>query len=333
MTQRRRKRRRNRVLRWMKNTVIYLAARPAMAFAAVIPLSVGLRLGAFLGRLAFAALRSERRKMLRHLRIAFPEKEESWRVGTAGRMCANLGRSAAEFLHFEEILDGAEGEGKYSGYVIMQGEEHLEAALARGRGGLVVTGHCGNWELMAAFAVRKGFALNPVTRRLYDARLDRVLNARRVRFGYHPIPRDDRNAAVRIARALRRNELVGLLMDQDTKVPSVFVPFFGRLANTPSGPAYLAYRMGMDCLTAFIHRRSEGGHLLEVGPPVPRPQTGNREADVAAYTALLTRRIEEHVRRHPDEWVWMHRRWRRRPPGEPPDDARESPVVLAEANV
>lgn len=302
-----------------------------MVLAGLIPLSLGLRLGAFFGRLGFAVLRSERRKMLRHLRIAFPENEESWRVGAARRMCANLGRSAAEFFHFDEILDCADGKGKYAGYVIMKGEEHLQAALATGRGGLVVTGHCGNWELMAAFAARKGYALNPVTRTLYDLRLDRVLNARRERFGYHPIPREKRNAAVRIARVLQRNEFVGLLMDQDTKVPSVFVPFFGRAANTPSGPAYLAHRMKTDCLTAFIHRRPEGGHLLELGPPVPRPQTGNREADIAEYTAMLTRRIEEYVRRHPDEWVWMHRRWRRRPEGEPPENAPEASRVLARA--
>jgi len=302
-----------------------------MVFAGLIPLSLGLRLGAFFGRLGFAVLRSERRKILRHLRIAFPEKEESWRVGTARRMCANLGRSAAEFFHFEEILDCADGEGKYAGYVIMKGEEHLQAASASGRGGLVVTGHCGNWELMAAFAVRKGYALNPVTRTLYDLRLDRVLSARRERFGYHPIPREERNAAVRIARVLQKNEFVGLLMDQDTKVPSVFVPFFGRAANTPSGPASLAYRMKTDCITAFIHRRPEGGHLLEVGPPAPRPQTGNRKADIVAYTATLTRRIEEYVRRHPDEWVWMHRRWRRRPPDEPPANVPEASRVLARA--
>ena len=319
MARRHGKRRRNRTLRRLKNWLVYVAARPVMLFAWLVPLRAGLWLGAFCGRRALTFLGAERRKIFAHLRLAFPEKDEAWRVETARRMCANLGRSFFEVLHFSAILAGMNGKGKYADYVVMEGEEHLAAALAQGRGGLVVTGHCGNWELMAASTVRKGYPVNPVVRALYDARFDRLLTAHRERFGYHPIPREGKDAAMQVVRALRRNELVGLLMDQDTKVPSVFVPFFGRLAHTPSGPATLAYRMGMDCIPAFIHRRREGGHVVEVGAPVLRPQTGDREADMVEYTAMLTRTVEEYVRTHPDEWVWMHRRWKRRPAGERDD--------------
>ena len=292
---------------------MYLAVRPALLFASLIPLGPGLRLGAWLGRAAFMVLRAERRKMLAHLRVAFSDQDESWRVDVARRMCANLGRSFFEVFHFEEILAGIDGKGKLAGYVVMEGEEYLANALAEGRGGLVVAGHCGTWELMGASAVRMGYPLKPVVRALFDARFDRLVTAHRVRFGYHPVRREGKGAAMEIVRVLRANEFVGLLMDQDAKVPSVFVPFFGRLANTPSGPATLAYRMKMDCISAFIHRRPEGGHVVVVGAPIRRPETGDREADVLKYTAMLTQRIEEHVRQHPDEWVWMHRRWKRRP--------------------
>ena len=216
------------------------------------------------------------------------------------------------------------GKGRYAGYLQMEGEQYLIDQLAGGRGGIFVTGHCGNWELMAAYAARK-YPLSVVVRPLYDPRIDRLLNAHRERFGYHPIPRDRPMAVRDMLRVFRRNELLGILIDQDTKVRGVFVPFFGHLAHTPSGLAAIAYQVAMDANVAFMHRRAEGGHTLVISKPIPRPQTGDRDADILNYTAILTRELEDYIRQYPDEWVWMHRRWKKRPEGEPPE---KNPVPL-----
>ena len=313
------RRRRNRTLRKVRNTLVFWLARVVLPFFAAIPLRWGLCICAVGARVAFAVLRLERKKTLTHLRVAFPDKSDAWRVDIGRRVFVNLASMFVEVLHFSEILDGLDGEGEYAEYVKVEGEEHLKEQMAGGRGALMITGHCGSWELMAAVVSRLGYPVSVLARRLYDPRFDKMVNDHRRRFGYHPIMREGYTAAAAVIRVLRKNEVVGVLMDQDTKVRSVFVPFFGHMARTPSGPAYLAYHANMNALAVFIHRRPEGGHTLVIGPPVPRPQTGDPEADIVEYTTTLTQVIEDYIRRHPDEWVWMHRRWKRRPEGEPPE--------------
>jgi len=313
------RRRKSRTLKKIRNNIIFWLAGLVRAAAARVPLAWGLPLGAWMGRAAFAVWRPDRNKALTHLRVAFPEKSEAWRIEVGRQAFMNLGRAFFELFHFEEILDGVDGKGRYQGYLRIKGEEHMARQIAGGRGGLIVTGHCGNWELMAAYTAKLGYPVSAAVRELYDPRFDKLLNDHRERFGYHPIMRDTAAAGREILRALRKNRFVALLMDQDAKVRSLFVPFFGHPARTPSGPATLAYHLGMDALTAFIHRRPDGGHMLVIGPPVPRPQTGDREADILEYTAILTKCVEDNIRRHPDEWVWMHRRWKKRPAGEPPE--------------
>jgi len=318
-------RKRFRPLKRIKNHLIYFLARAVIAVARHIPLRVGLRIGAFLGRTIFLLDRPDRRKILTHLRVAFPEKTEAWRREIGRRTCMNLGRTAFEMFHFDDILPtGTSADDR--DYLRIVGLEHLEAQRRGGRGGLIVSAHCGNWELMPPSAARFGFKVVNVVRNLYDPRLDALLNAHRTRYGYPPIMRKGFDSAREIFRALRRNELVGILIDQDTKVKSVFVPFFGHSARTPVGAALIAYQAKLDALTSFIHRRPEGGHTMIISPPIKRPETCDRDADVREYTAMLTKAIEDNIRAHPDEWVWMHRRWKRRPEGEAPED---NPVAKA----
>ena len=318
-------RKRFRPLKRIKNHLIFLLALSFIAVARRIPLRSGLKIGAFLGRVIFFLDRPDRRKILTHLRVAFPEKTEAWRMEIGRRTCMNLGRMAIELFHFDELLPtGAAGDER--NYVRIVGLEHLEAQRRAGRGGLIVSAHCGNWELMPPSAARFGFRVANVVRNLYDPRLDALLNAHRIRYDYRPIVRSGFESAREIFRALRRNELVGILIDQDTKVRSVFVPFFGRPARTPVGAALIAYQAKLDALTSFIHRRPEGGHTMVISPPLKRPETGDREADLRGYTAMLTKAIEDNIRAHPDEWVWMHRRWKRRPEDEAAED---NPVAKA----
>ncbi|MCZ7582179.1 MAG: hypothetical protein M5R36_01950 [Deltaproteobacteria bacterium] len=243
----------------LKNDLIFLAAKGLFFLAAKIPLSVGLRLGSAIGRAAFFVLRPDRTKVLRHLKIAFPDSDLAWRKQTGADSFRYLGRSFFELFHFDEILTN---EGAYHNYVVMEGEENLKKAAVSGGGGLVVTGHIGNWELMAAWAGHRGYILHPVIRKLYDERIDHLLNDHRRRYKYPPIARGGGPEGFEeIVSVLQRGEFLGILMDQDTKVRGTFAPFLGPLAHTPTGPAYLAYALDTDAMVAYTHRRRDGGTL------------------------------------------------------------------------
>ncbi len=135
----------------------------------------------------------------------------------------------------------------------------------------------------------------------------------RCRFGTEVISRGPA-AGRHLARALKNHRVVGLLIDQDIRrVPGVFVPFFGRPAWTPSGAATLAIRLDCPVAPGFIHRRPDGTHHAQIHPPLRIPSTGSLEDRVHEVTAAATSVIEEQIRAYPEQWVWMHRRWRTRP--------------------
>jgi len=189
----------------------------------------------------------------------------------------------------------------------------MRGALEEGRGVMLVTAHCGNWELLNARLPVAGVPLISVVRELDNSRVDRLVTTSRTRFGTEIFPRGP-TAGRNIARALAKNKVCGLLIDQDIRdVPGVFVPFFGRPAWTPSGAAMLAIRRGCPVVPAFIHRRPDGTHLAEIHPPLAMPDGGTLEDRIQELTAAATTAIELQIRAYPEQWVWMHRRWRRQP--------------------
>jgi KDO2-lipid IV(A) lauroyltransferase len=201
-------------------------------------------------------------------------------------------------------------------YVEVEGWERVEALRAgraegaqggAGRGVLIVTGHCGNWELLAAAINCRGLGMRVVARALDEPELQDLLVAFRRRFGSESIERGRPGAARELLRALREGAL-GMLIDQDTRVDGVWVPFFGRPAYTPVGAAKVALRPGVAAVPTFIERRPDGTHLARFLPPLDLPP------DETEATAAMTRAIEAQIRRRPEQWVWMHRRWRRQPP-------------------
>ncbi len=298
----------------LKNDLIFHAARGLIALATAIPLRIGIRIGRALGRAAFVVLRRDRAKVLRHLKIAFPDSSPEWRVATGRASFEYFGRGFFELFHFEEIFAGKVPPVPYCR---IEGREHLDAALREGRGALMMTAHVGNWELMAAHVAHVGYPMNEIVRSLYDERIDEMLNDHRRKYGYIPIARGGGDAMKEIADVVARNGLIAILMDQDTRVRGVFAPFLGPLAHTPTGPAFLAYTLNTPVLTFFNHREPDGGLVIEMSPPIDLPRTGDANADVAEATRIFNDRISEHIRRFPDQWVWMHERWKKRPPGEP----------------
>ena len=301
-------------LKKVKNDAIFYTARAMFAFARLVPISVGLRIGAAIGGCAWRFLGYERNCVMNHLKVAFPDWTDEKRAATGKEAFRNLGRSFFELFHFPELLATVNGPNPY---VDIRGKENLDKALEKGIGVIFFTGHVGNWEIMAASLAARGYKGGEIVRSLYDKRIDKLLNDHRRKFNYRPLTRGGPELVADIVELLSSNEMLALLMDQDTKVRGVFADFFGKPAWTPSGPAYLCRMSGIDALMLTVHRRPEGGHMVEISPPVPRPQTGDAKADTLAYTQTMNRMLCEHISRHPTEWVWMHRRWKTRPEGEP----------------
>ena len=269
-----------------------------------LPMPAALAVGRGLGTAAHALLATPRRLAVAHMGLAFPELDLATRRRLVGATFRHAGQAFAELSLFETIL-------RRPDYVRLEGVEALDTALARGRGAIAVTGHVGNWELLAAWAAAIGYPITVVVRRVNDLRFHSLIVRFRAAAGVEVLVRDDPRFVAAVGDALRRNRVVAMLIDQDTRGAGVFVPFFGRPAHTPPGAALLALRARVPVVTTFIERRPEGGHLVRVLPvpaELPRGREGVRE-----LTARLTAAIEAQIRRSPAEWVWWHERWRKQP--------------------
>jgi Kdo2-lipid IVA lauroyltransferase/acyltransferase len=294
-------------LRRVRHDIGYWALRAVLAASGPLPLGVLRAAGSALGAVAGRLARQDRERALAHLALAFPEAAQSWR-DTLLRACArHLGTLLGEVTWLWSA-----SRKRVLARTSLEGLEHLTGALADGRGALLVTGHCGNWEWMNLALCAAGVPMTVAAREVYDARLDEVVRRLRGRFGGETVLRGE-GAGRKLARALHSGRVIGLLIDQDIDAPGVFVEFFGHPAWTPSGAAVLALRSGRPVITGFATRRADGGALVRFDPPLAPDGAGDPAAAAGHLTALLTARIEAQIRSHPAQWVWMHRRWRRRP--------------------
>lgn len=270
-----------------------------------VPRSAALLFGRAVGRLGWSLSGRDRRRSLDHLALAFPDLSEEERRRIARRSFLSQGMNAAELLHLlrrdaEEMLP----------HIEVQGWENVAAARATGRPILILTGHCGNWDLIAVALRHGGLPPAAIARPLDDPQLQELLVKVRRHLGTTTIARGTRGAARQILKVLRSGGAIAMLIDQDTKVDGVWVPFFGRPAFTPVGPAEMALKQDMRVIPSFIERRPDGGHLLRFLPVLELPR------DPREATARMTAAIEAQIRRRPEQWVWWHKRWRRQP--EPP---------------
>lgn len=276
-----------------------------------LPPAAGDRLGRWLGLLAYLCLGRRRAVALANLTLAFGETKTPGELrALARRSFEHLGITAVECCR---LFFGQPG--LLLGKVQVEGLPHLKGAMAQERGALLLTAHFGNWELLAAAHVLAGYPLSVVIRPLDNPALEALASRCRERAGLRLIPK--REALRGVVAALGRGEMVGILLDQNATLrEGVFVPFFGRLASTSKGLALLAQKSGAPVVPIFIHREPDGTHQVTVEPPVPLQQSGDRDADILANTAAFTRIIERHVAAHPEQWFWVHRRWKTRPPDE-----------------
>jgi KDO2-lipid IV(A) lauroyltransferase len=272
------------------------------AIGQYIPLPAGRMLGRFLGRLAWNVLRRYRIKALAHIAIAFPDWPEWRREETIRQMFDHFGESFFELLWLRSLTPSGLAE-----TTIIEGADNLRAALALGKGAIGITGHCGNWEWCAA-TIGSIAPMTVLQRERDEAKLNAFITDFRAGFGIETIDRGSGSSARAMFQALRRNRLLAFLLDQNIRAESVKVPFFGRPALTPIGPARIAIRAGAPIVPLFIERLAGGRQLVTFHEPIAT----TRDDDPEELTARLTAIIEAQIRHAPAQWVWMHERWRDR---------------------
>ena len=271
-----------------------------------LPHRAAVRIGAVLGWLAWYAIARHRRLALRHLALAFPEKTEAWRRRVGRASFANLGRSALELCVARRVdLIGSVTMGAAS-------LETLRSVHAEGHGVVAFSCHLGNWELLARRVAAEDVPVGTIAREANDPRLTALLEEGRRSTGIESFWRGKPGAIRRSVEHLQAGGVLAALIDQDTDVAAHFVPFFGRPARTPRAPADLAVRYGTRAIFGRIHRLAPSVHEVVI-ERLDVPGGAEAEERSRRLTEAATAAIEAAVREHPEEWVWMHERWRKQP--------------------
>ncbi len=277
-----------------------------------LPRSVARLLVRALTWTAYVALGRLRRVGERNLEMALPEVPAAGRRRILRHVFRNLGWQLVEFCRMRRYTRA-----NIKGWIRTEGLEHYLAAEARGKGVLVLTGHLGGWELSSFYHSLMGHPMGMVIRRLDNRLLDEYVNNIRCLHGNRVLHKDD--FARGLLTAMRAGETVGILMDTNMTPPQgEFVRFFGITACTASGLARVALKTGAAVVPGFlVWEPGERQYVLLFGPELTFAESVDHEADILAATQKCNDVLESWIRRYPDQWLWIHRRWKTRPPGEP----------------
>ncbi len=298
------------------------ALRTALGALGALPWQRAAAVGAALGRAGYRPLGIRRDVAEAQIAAAFPEFTPARVQAVAEASYASLGRTTVEAALMPRLGPA----GVLRLFARVDGWEVLEAARAEGRGVIVVTGHLGNWELGGSYVAARGIPIDGVARQQENPLFDTFLTGTRERLGMRVVW--DGEAVRRTPRALKEGRVVALVVDQGAAgLASTWVPFFGRPAKTPRGPAVFALRLGAPLVFGASIRQPDGRFVLGF-ERVPVAPTGDRERDVDAIVAAYTATLERWVRRYPEQYFWQHRRWKYQPaPGEwPAEQPAERPA-------
>jgi Kdo2-lipid IVA lauroyltransferase/acyltransferase len=286
----------------------YATARALLTGLGWLPRSVAVGAGRGLARIAYGLSDRLRRTGFRNLELAFPEMDARERARILRGCFSSLGRLLGEFSHFPHATPES-----LQRIVECRGLENLRSAQARGRGVILFTGHLGAWELSSFALSAFGYPLSFLVRRIDNPLIEQMVERTRTRFGNRSI---DKRAAMRpMMRTLRAGGTLGILVDLNTQPhEGIFVDFFGIPASTASGLAALALRTSAAVLPVFAPwDETQKRFVLYIDPPLEISRTGDEEKDVRRLTASLTSVVESYVRRFPEQWLWIHKRWNTRP--------------------
>lgn len=286
------------MIRWLLSTASCWAAR----WSRTTQLRVGRALGFVLGRV----VRMRRRAVLAALARCLPERTDAERRAIADGVYRHLGTMAVECLGFP-----GQPREVFQQHVDFVGDEHARAALAQGRGMLILMGHIGNWELMGLALAGRWAPISVIVRTQRNPEFDTYWRESREKMGLRPLPAQ--HSYREALRALKQGEMVGVTLDQNMRRRrGMFVNFFGEQACTTPGLAYLAAHSGAPVVPLYIIRQPGGRHVVHALPALS-PPPDREEATIQAATQTYSNILENIIRQHPDQWLWLHNRWRTRP--------------------
>ncbi len=299
----------NRPLRKkLRDDFFYLLALSFIKILRLAPRRPALIAMRFLARLAFPFAIAPRQRALTHLSMVYGKAKNPQQIKALAR---------AVFVHFATVFVDVVRmpviiRSGINELVSTEGTEHLDRAFKAGKGVILTTCHFGNFELLGAWMAQNGYPMKAIGTALFDPRLDQILVEIRKCSGNTPISRG--KSTREIIRTLKKGEAVGMLIDQDTKSQGVFVNFFGKPAHTPTGPAVLAHRLNVPIIPAFMYLKEDFSYHLECQPPLDLVRTNDEASDIIVNTQKISDAYEAMIRRYPEQWVWMHKRWKTQPP-------------------
>jgi KDO2-lipid IV(A) lauroyltransferase len=288
----------------VRRYILYYLARWGAFLIYLLPLKASLFLADLIGSAAYLLAAKYRKIALENLKSAFGNEKTGDEIeAIAKAVFKNLCRTGVELVNFPKITKV-----NVETFVHLRNREILDAAFGKGKGVIILTGHFGNWELVAAALRLNGYPGCAIGRRIYFHKYDGYLNSLRKIHDVNVVYRDE--SVKKVLRYLRNNEIVGILADQDVdSVDGVYVNFFGKPAYTPTGPVVLAKATGAEIIPTFMIE--EGGrHVMVFEKPLELTDTGDKERDLVVNTQKWSDIFESYIRRYPEEWVWMHERWK-----------------------
>lgn len=309
--------------RTVKNDLIYVALRGLIFIIENLPRDWALRLANMVGEIAAIADVKERNLAERNLRLAYGKKWSERKIKlVAGECFVRIALNAADVIQSLRWTSD-----DLARLVDVEGMEHFQVAFDKGRGVVGLTGHIGNFELLAAwFASVKKIPLSAIGRKLYDERLDRMVVENRERFGIENVPSDA--AARQVISILRAGRMLGVLLDVDSsKFSGRFVPFFGVPARTAAGPMLIGRRTESPVVPMAMFRTESDRFLVKILPAFDIPCTEDKDADIINALTKCNAALEELINYDPTQWAWMHNRWKSKPP------AADNKAILREATL
>lgn len=287
----------------MKDWIIYQLVRFVSGLLGLLPLRWALALARGMGNIFYSVMSGRRNTALANVRQALGDLPEKERKKIVRASFQNVCLSVVELFRVDTFCRNAEK------FFTLQGREHTENALAKGKGFILVCSHVGSWELLAMTPFLTGQTWSVVVKQIRNPYLNRRVDSLRRRMTLIPIPKQ--GAAREIFQRLKKNECVSILIDQWAGPEGIWGDFMGRETSTTSLPARIAHKTGCVLLPAFCFREKNGRYTLQIEPPFP---VDSEHPDWETQTTLkLNRLLEEKIRSRPEQWVWTHKRWKAKP--------------------
>ncbi len=293
----------------LKHDLIFKLARGLIGLINLVPRRVALFCGSVLGLLAWRVLTSERHRVSRHLTLVHGNGLTAAEKSNIGRsFFVNSGKNLIDVLRLHKHYDS-----EIKPRVTIEGLEHWDRAYKRGKGIIGITGHIGNFELLAVHLASLGYRVAVIGRELYDTRMDEMLVTNREALGLTNIATTD--SPRKLLQWLKDGGAVGVLIDTDSsRVRGMFIPVFGRLAQTPVGQSMLALKTGAALVPAVCLRNEDNSYRIVVKQEIEFDQTDDFDRDVYDLTLKCSRILEEIINENKSQWIWIHNRWCARPP-------------------